>query len=221
MFLSLQVHFHSAHTLSSTRASPTRTQVIPAVLCPVLRIQRTSYSSAAHCHVRCGFSLGMLRQRFSNTDASISTVCAFLLVVPFFLLSSVQKQQAFKSRVLALRLRLSRADNAHSLSKLPLAHDTFRRLHRPNPLSADTAVAGLHSAARTWALCKAKMERVMLPAKRRKHWCKSCWVSCITMSPGGGPKWGETPSFSLNKGWVNICWPPQEYGCILSWWTSM
>lgn len=221
MFLSLQVHFHSAHTLSSTRASATRTQVIPAVLCPVLRIQRTSYSSAAHCHGRCGFSLGMLRQRFSNTDASISTVCAFLLLMLSFLLSSVQKQQAFKSRVLALRLRLSRADNAHSLSNLPLAHDSFRRLHRPNSLSADTAVAGLHSAARTWALCKAKMERVTLPAKRRKHWCRSCWVSCITMSPGGAPNGERLPVFSLNKGWVNICWPPQGYGCILIWWTSM
>ena len=153
MFLSLQVHFHSVHTLLSTRASPARSQVIPAVLCPVLSVQPTSYSSATHWHVRCGFSLCMLRQRFSNTDASISTVCAFLLMVLFFLLSSVQKQQAFKSRVLALRLSLSRADDAHSLADLPqlpaLAHDAFRRLHCPNPLSVDTPVAGLHSASRT------------------------------------------------------------------------
>lgn len=156
MVLSLQVHFHSVHTLPSTRASPTRTQVIPAVLCPVLRIQLTSYSSATRWHVLCGFSLGMLRQRFSNTDASISTVCAFLLVVLFFLLSSVQKQQAFKSRVLAPRLNLSRADDAHSLADLPqppaLAHDAFRRLHHPRPLSADTTVAGLHSTSRTHEL---------------------------------------------------------------------
>ena len=83
-------------------------------------------------------------------------VCAFLFVVLFFRLSSVQKQQAFKSRVLALRLSLSRADNAHSLTDLPqppaLAHDTFRRSHCPDPLSADTAVAGLGSASRTHEL---------------------------------------------------------------------
>lgn len=153
MFLSLQVHFHSVHTLSSTAstcASPTRTQVIPAVLYPILRIQITCYSSAAHWHARYGFSLGMLRQRFSRTGAAFPEFVLFLLMVLAFLLSSIQKQQAFESQILALRLGLSRADDSHHLAQLPaLAYNAFRSLHYPNCLSAGTAVAGLHSASST------------------------------------------------------------------------
>lgn len=152
MFLSLQVHFDSAHSLSSTTstcASPTRTQVIPAVLYPVLRIQIT-YSSATHWHTRYGFSLGMLRQRFSRTDASVSIVCVFFRWWYWFFFCTVQKQQAFESRILALRLRLSRAGDSHHLAQLPaLSYNVFRSLHYPNSLSAGTAVAGLHSTSST------------------------------------------------------------------------
>lgn len=187
MFLSLQVRSHPAHTLRSPRASPTRTQAIPAVPCPGRSTQLTSRSSAARWHVRCGFSLGTWR--FSKADASISAVWAFLLVVLFF---------SFKFYTEATGTESVEGRPCQYLADLPqlpaLAHDAFRRPHRPNPLSADAAVAGLGSASRTHELsAKPKWKELHFQPRGESTDAKVCWASRIAIQPGG-PKLGESPS---------------------------
>lgn len=182
MGLLLQVHFHSEHILLSPHAIPTKAQVQPAVLCPALSIQLPSCSSATLC-VPWAFCLGIMWHVLKHSG-TISTFCGlfFLLLVLLSPLSSVQKWQAFRSRIFPGQMMPSITSAACSGSGC-LSEIALSKL-----LSAGVAVTTLHS-----------QQGQELP-EGKSSTSNQKWEALSTLHPCTAT--GGTPVLSLFAGWV-------------------